>query len=300
MQSLEVTVSAIRTSTRAEELTASALEHAIFEGQLALHYQPVVNLVDETVTGFEALVRWEHPELGLVCASAFIALAEGESSLMRALDDWVLEAACRQLAAWQDDVLVTPGFRVAVNLSARELDGDRILERVEGSVERSGVDTNGLVIEVTESVALESREVARQTAKSLHEMGIQLAIDDFGMRYSGVSRLHSLPFDILKIDREFVQETHTESGTACVSAIVALGNSLGLRIIAEGIETPEQAHDARVLGCHEGQGFLWSPAMSGQLATRLLTGSASMDDESESSPWWPRITIGRETRLPSR
>jgi EAL domain-containing protein (putative c-di-GMP-specific phosphodiesterase class I) len=274
---------------RSQVVSPASFERAMVEGELALYHQPIVDLVDGALTGFEALVRWQHPELGLLAASSFITVLEGHDHLMRALDDWVLDTACRQLAAWQEDVLVTPGFRLAVNMSAGELDGSRLMERVTGAVRRSGVDAHGLVIEVTESMGIDSLEAATRNASSLHDMGIALAIDDFGMQHSWLSRLQSLPFDVLKIDRAFVQDASTDSGAAFMRAVVALGSALHLRIVAEGIETAEQARTARALGCHEGQGFFWAPGIAPAAATRLLVGAAPSSPAGMPAPWFPNL-----------
>ncbi len=271
-----MTQSGASTQPRTAEISPAAFARAIAARELALHYQPIVNLVDETMTGFEALVRWHHPELGLLPAASFIGMVEAHDHLIRALDDWVLDAACEQLAAWQADVLVTAGFRVAVNVSAGELDGQRLLDRVTGAVARWGVDTHGLGIEVTESMPIKNLEAATRSTTLLHDIGIELAIDDFGMQNSWVSRLHALRFDVLKIDRGFVQDARTASGAAFMRAVVALAKTLDLRIVAEGIETVEQARTARALGCDEGQGYHWSPAIPPDAATQILVGAASM------------------------
>ena len=264
------------------------LRQAIEGDELALHYQPIVNLTDGSVTGFEALVRWPHPQLGLLGAGSIVPFAE-QCGLVHALDDFALRCASRQLAAWQEDVLVAPGFRMAVNVSGAEMDGDVLVERVRHAINSSGVDARGLVIEVTETCKLESNEAAKRSADGLHSLGVELALDDFGSQYSTFSRLKCLPFDVLKIDREFVVASHTKVGRAFVHALVELGNGLGARVIAEGIETSEQAAQLRALGAHEGQGFLWSPALSPDVAeTLLVTGRWPLRDTA--SPWYPSFS----------
>ena len=257
-------------SSQEVAISVVELDRALEAKEFVLHYQPIVNLTDETLTGFEALVRWRHPELGMLCAENFVPLAEN-CALIRSLDLWVLQTASRQLAAWQEDVLVAPGFRVAVNVSAMEMDGDGLVERVHRAITASGVDASGLVVEVTETSRIESLELAKRSADGLHALGVELALDDFGSRYGTFSLLSSLPFDVLKIDRELVIGTRTERGRAFVRALVDLGDSLGARIIAEGIETAEQAAQMRALCCHEGQGFFWAPALSVDDAEALLT-----------------------------
>lgn len=251
-------------------LSRAELSLAISEHQLALHYQPTVNLANGRVSGFEALIRWPHEKWGLLNAAAFVPLAE-ETGLIQALDNWVLWAAAEQLAVWQEDVLVTSDFRLAVNVSAVEMGDGELIERIREAVVTTGVDPTGLVVEVTETCKIEDVESAKRAAHGLHAMGVELALDDFGSRYGTFSLLNSLPFDILKIDREFTMGTDTEHGMAFLRALVDLSNSLGIRIIAEGIETIEQARRLRALGCHEGQGFLWAPALSLRDAESLLT-----------------------------
>lgn len=259
-----------RHSSKQVAISIDELDRAIAAEEFVLHYQPTVNLTDGTLTGFEALVRWRHARLGLLCAAKFVPLAES-CGLIRSLDQWVLQTASRQLAAWQEDVLVVPGFRVAVNVSAMEMDGDGLVERVHRAIAASGVDASGLVVEVTETSRIESLESAKRSADGLHALGVELALDDFGSRYGTFSLLSSLPFDVLKIDRDLVIGTRTEHGRAFVRALVDLGDNLGARIIAEGIETADQAAQMHALCCHEGQGFFWAPALSVHDAEAFLT-----------------------------
>jgi EAL domain-containing protein (putative c-di-GMP-specific phosphodiesterase class I) len=252
-----------------DTLTARDLDRAIGGGELGLHYQPIVNLVDETVTGFEALVRWNHPDLGTICAARFVPLAE-RSGLIGAVDAWVLDAACRQLAAWQEDVLVGPGFRIAMNVSGSELDGGGIVARVRHAVVTSGVDPQSLVIEVTETCAIPSFAAAQRSVDGLHALGIEVSLDDFGSHHANFTRLHSLAFDVLEIDRTFVVDADTERGQSIVRTLIELGGHLQARVIAEGIETLDQAVLLETLGCDEGQGFRWAPGLSGEQAEELL------------------------------
>jgi EAL domain-containing protein (putative c-di-GMP-specific phosphodiesterase class I) len=250
------------------------LARAIDREQLALHYQPIVNLVDETVVGFEALVRWPHERRGLLGAAAFVPLAEA-SGLVHALDDWVLMTACRQLAAWQEDVLIGPGFRMAINVSGAEVTGDALVERVNHALDVTGADPRGLTVEVTETWVIASIDAARRSFDGLHALGVELALDDFGSQHATFARLHSLPFDVLKIDRDFVVDSGTSIGKGFLRTIVELGDLLGSRLVAEGIESAAQAATLRGLGCHEGQGFRWAPGVPAEEAERILDGSRS-------------------------
>jgi EAL domain-containing protein (putative c-di-GMP-specific phosphodiesterase class I) len=252
------------------------LAAAIAKNELVVHYQPIMNLVDETLVGFEAIARWPHERLGLLDAGTFVPLA-GSAGLIRALDSRVLARACDQLADWQRDVLIGPGFHVSVNISGAELDGDGYVERVGGALAFAGASAKGLVLEVTETSAIESFDAARRTFDGLHALGVELALDDFGREHTTFSRLHSLPFDIVKLDRDFVLESNTKIGKSFIRALVQLGGHLGTRLIAKGIETSKQAATLRGLGCEDGQGYLWAPGLPADEAEKLL--SCPLPDE---------------------
>jgi EAL domain-containing protein (putative c-di-GMP-specific phosphodiesterase class I) len=261
------------------------LLRALAHDELVLTYQPTVNLAGGTVTGFEALARWAHPRLGLLSASRFIPLAE-RYGIIREIDDWVFRTACEQLATWQEDVLVSRDFRMGVNVSGLEVDGQQLVDRLVEVILATGVDPRGLMIEVTETCLIESLEDARHTADGLHALGVKLALDDFGIQYASFRRLHALEFDVLKIDREFVMNVDTDLGRAFIRALVELGSSLGALIIGEGIETPSQAARLKEIGCHEGQGFCWAPALSVRQAEQLLS-RGEWPRRDTSTPWFP-------------
>lgn len=249
------------------------LRWAIGHDELAMWFQPVVDLETGVLCGFEALVRWPHPELGLLTPASFVPMAE-TCGLSNALDEWVLMAACKQLALWQEDVLVGPGFRVAINISSTQLDGHRLVDRMADIIDYTGVEPTGLGIELTETSNLGDLDAARQGALGLRELGIELALDDFGSAYATFARLNAIPFDVLKLDRGLVQSIESPTGAAFARAAVELGRHLGCRVIAEGIETQARAEDMRQLGCHQGQGHLWSRALPAMLAERLLVSGA--------------------------
>jgi EAL domain-containing protein (putative c-di-GMP-specific phosphodiesterase class I) len=264
------------------------LLQALAQDEFVLAYQPTVNLVDQTVTGLEALARWAHPRLGLLSAARFIPLAE-RYGMIREIDDWVFRTACRQLADWQEDVLVSPDFRMALNVSGLEVDGQHLVDRLVAVIGDTGVDPHGLMIEVTETCLIESVEEARHTADGLHALGAKLALDDFGIQYASFRRLHALEFDVLKIDREFVTNVDTELGRAFVGALVELGNSLGALVIGEGVETSEQAAQLKAIGCHEGQGFRWAPGLSVEQAEQVLA-RGEWPQRDALIPWFPNFT----------
>lgn len=253
--------------------TCRELRRAIGHGELALWYQPVVDLSSGLLVGFEALVRWPHPDLGLLGAGAFVPMAD-ECGLSRALDDWVLQTAMKQLALWQDDVLIAPGFRIAVNLSCAQLDGHRLTDRIVDLIDLTGADPGGLGLELTETNGLVDLDAARLSIAALRELGVELALDDFGSAYATFARLQALQFDILKLDGGVVGAADEPTGQAFVRAAVDLAGHLGARVIAEGIETAERAEQMSRLGCHHGQGHLWSRALPPVLAERLLVGGA--------------------------
>jgi len=249
--------------------TGNDLVRAIDRGELELRYQPILDLTNRQLTGFEALLRWRHPTRGLLGPDRIIPLAE-ECGLIQEVDDWVLHEAAHCLAAWQDDVLVGDGFRVHVNVSGMELDDRTLVDRVRRAVAGSQVSPSGLTIEVTETRLIHDVGSAKRAIDALHEMGVELALDDFGTEYATFMRLHALRFDIVKIDKGFVAACDTDLGRTFIRAFVDLANGLGAGIIAEGIETTDQLAKVRKAGCHQGQGFLWSPAIPLHDAEHLL------------------------------
>jgi EAL domain-containing protein (putative c-di-GMP-specific phosphodiesterase class I) len=206
---------------------------------------------------------------GLLTAGAFVPHAES-CGLIERLDDWVLDAACRQIAAWQHDVLIAPGFRVAVNLSGYDFADHRLPERVSGALSRSGADPECLTVELTETFDLVDVVTTHRSFRALRQLGVNVSLDDFGTAYATFQRLRYLPFDEIKLDREVMAAAQSPVGMAFINAAVDLGRSLGMRTIAEGIETPDQADLARELGCDHGQGYLWSAAMPAEAVADLL------------------------------
>nr|WP_221381698.1 EAL domain-containing protein [Actinoplanes polyasparticus] len=228
------------------------METALTEQQFVVHYQPVVDLPTQRLTGVEALVRWQHPERGLLAPQHFIDTAE-ESGLIVPLGRWVLCESLRQLAHWQ-----RPGFKVNVNLSARQFQDPALVTDVRDALAESGVDPACLTLEITESMLLQDIDAATDTLHALRRLGVRLAIDDFGTGYSSLNYLKRLPVDIIKIDRAFVTQVATDDGDkALVDAVVGLSQALRMQTVAEGIETDDQWTALRRLGCDFGQGFLF-------------------------------------------
>ena len=234
------------------------LRIAIDAGQLVVHYQPIVSAIDHRIRGFEALVRWNHPERGLIQPGEFIPVAEG-SELIVLLGRWVLRESCRQMAEWQKSLAPDPALTISVNVSARQLSDSRLVEDVEFALAESGLAPESLTLEMTESSIMGNTEQTLATLDRLKAMNVRLEIDDFGTGYSSLSRLQRLPFDWLKIDRSFISEpSEGNSSLNVVKAILQLAQSMRLEVIAEGVETKEQLCTLRQLDCDYIQGFLFS------------------------------------------
>ncbi|MSP02673.1 MAG: EAL domain-containing protein [Acetobacteraceae bacterium] len=229
----------------------SDLRKALALGQLSLAYQPKVNLRTRAVTGFEALARWTHPKRGMVPPALFIPVAE-DIRLIASIGDWALRTACQEAAAWPEPLTV------AVNVSARQLDdGQHFLTQVAVSLRESGLPARRLELEITESALTRRPDEARALLRDLHEMGVRIAIDDFGTGYSSLGQLRTFPFDSIKIDRSFVSSLDSDHDSgALVRAIATLGSGLGMTVIAEGVETRNQARMVEADGCTDIQGFL--------------------------------------------
>jgi diguanylate cyclase (GGDEF)-like protein/PAS domain S-box-containing protein len=245
-----------RVITRFE--TETGLRKAIDAQQLVVHYQPIVSGISHQICGFEALVRWNHPERGLIPPGEFIPLAE-ESDLIVLLGRWVLRESCRQMAEWHRRFPSVRPLTINVNVSSRQLGDPRLQGDVELALSESGLNPRFLALEVTESSIMGNAEQTLATLDRLKAMNVQLEIDDFGTGYSSLSYLQRLPFDTLKIDRSFIRELRTGSDSLdIVKAIVEMAHSLRLEVIAEGVETEEELRQLRGLGCNYLQGFLFS------------------------------------------
>lgn len=236
------------------------LRHAIARGELHLAYQPKVDMRSGEVIGVEALVRWQHPERGLVSPTDFIPLAE-ETGLIVPIGEWVLRTACFQHMAWQRAGL--PAFGVSVNVSARQFRERTLIEQVARALADSGLEARFLELELTESMVMDDLESALLSMKALQAMGVQLSIDDFGTGYSSLSALKRFPIARLKIDRAFVRDIpDDDEDKAIAKAIISLGHELNLKVIAEGVENEQQLEFLRANGCDEMQGYLFSPPVS--------------------------------------
>jgi len=245
-----------------------SLRHALEREELVVYYQPQVNIITGKITGMEALVRWQHSEMGLVAPNVFIPLAE-ESGLIIPIGEWVLLTACRQNKAWQEAGL--PTLTIAVNLSPKQFRQPKLVETVARILEETGLEAHCLELEITETTAIADLDFTRTVLRELKQMGVHISIDDFGTGHSSLSRLQLLPLHNLKIDRSFIQELTTDVRVAhIVAAIVTLGRSLGLKLIAEGVEKKEELDFLRSINCEDVQGFLFHRPLPATKATEIL------------------------------
>jgi diguanylate cyclase (GGDEF)-like protein/PAS domain S-box-containing protein len=249
-------------------LLNSQLHHAIERGEFIVHYQPIVAVRTGEIRGIEALIRWNHPEKGLLPPGTFIPFAE-ENGLIIPIGEWILKTACAQNQAWQ--AMGLPVIRVAVNLSARQFQQPNLVEKVAEILQETGLAPQHLELEITETTVMQDVAFTRSTLKMLKQMGVHLSVDDFGTGYSSLGYLKRFPLDTIKIDRAFVQElTPYSADAAIISAVIALGQGLKLSVVAEGVETPEQLNLLKSLQCEEYQGFLFSQSLTAEEITQIL------------------------------
>ena len=250
------------------------LRHAIDRNELDLYYQPKIDLASGKVNSVEALLRWRHPEIGMIPPSEFIPIAE-KTGLITSLGYWVLEVACRQIRQWQDS-----GYEqltVAVNLSTVQFHQMDLLEKIHNTLETTGICAHQLELEITESTIMKNIDTASSTMRALHRSGIRISIDDFGTGYSSLSHLKRFPIHTVKIDRSFIRDITTdEDDAAIVGAIIAMAHDMGLKVIAEGVETTQQLDLLYSQQCDQVQGYLFSPPVPHREAYDLLGQSIEM------------------------
>ncbi len=257
-------------NAKASELLTleSRLYQALERSELLVYYQPQVNINTWEVIGMEALVRWQHPEVGIISPNTFIPLAE-ENGLIIPIGEWVLQTACAQNKAWQDQGL--PPLNVAVNLSSRQFQQPHLAQTVQRILTETGLEPRFLELEITESIAMQNIELTHTILRDLQQLGVRVALDDFGTGYSSLSYLKKFPFDMIKIDQSFVQDlTADPKDMAIITAAIALGRKLDLSVVAEGVETEAQLNLLRSLHCEEVQGYFFSKPLSCEHATQLL------------------------------
>jgi len=248
----------------------SELRRGLDREEFILHYQPVVGLRSGRIEGWEALVRWRHPERGLVPPLDFISLAE-ETGLIVPLGKWVLEEACRQAGEWTRKYPATPKRLMNVNISARQFQHRDLITTVLNALRMAGMAPDALKLEITESIMMKDPVASLEAMKTFRSMDIHLVIDDFGTGYSSLSYLKRFPVDTLKVDKSFVDGLGKDpESTAIVTAVISLAKSLGMRVTAEGIETLDQMEHLQRLDCDQGQGYHFSRPLTAQAAEELL------------------------------
>ncbi|MDQ5843754.1 MAG: EAL domain-containing protein, partial [Acidobacteriota bacterium] len=246
----------------------TSMRHALSNEEFVLHYQPQLAVDSLKITGVEALVRWQHPQLGLLPPAEFIGLAE-DNGLILPIGEWVLRTACRQNREWQQKGF-TP-MRMGVNVSARQFQQRHLAENVLEILEQTGLAPEYLDLELTESSIMSKAQASIDVLTKLKAMGVTISIDDFGTGFSSLSYLKRLPIDALKIDRSFIRDLTTDpDDAALVMAIVTLAHNLNLEVIAEGVETDEQLRFLRLLRCDEVQGYLFSKPLPAEELEQVL------------------------------
>lgn len=246
------------------------LRRAVHQQELVAHYQPIIDLRSGQLAGFEALVRWQHPRRGLIAPGVFIPVAE-EVGLISEIGHWVLREACQQLRYWQQAQLAPFPLSMSVNLSAQQFAQPNLVEQIDHILAETQLSPECLKLEITESAIMDNPQSAAVTLKELRARQIQLSIDDFGTGYSSLSYLHSFPVDILKIDRSFVQRIDGNPDTlGLIPLIINIAHTMGMSVVAEGIETSQQLHQLRSLNCSFGQGYLFSLPLEADKVTALI------------------------------
>jgi EAL domain-containing protein (putative c-di-GMP-specific phosphodiesterase class I) len=244
------------------------LRQALAQNEFVLHYQPQVKMNTGTIFSVEALLRWQPPGATPISCGDFIANAE-ESGLIVPIGEWALRQACRQLRIWHD--AGHPELKMAVNLSPRQLEQAEFCSLIEQILDEAGIPATSLELEITESILIQRSEFNLATLSRLSKMGMQLSVDDFGTGYSSLAYLQRFPVHALKIDQSFVRDIGIDpNDTALVTAIIAMANSLNLNVIAEGVETWQQAQFLVAHGCFAGQGFFYSKAVSAEILSELF------------------------------
>ncbi|MBG1264562.1 GGDEF domain-containing response regulator [Nostoc commune] len=249
------------------------LRRAVERQEFLVYYQPIVSLVTGRISGFEALVRWQHPIRGLLSPIEFIPVAE-ETGLINAINTWVLQSACHQLSIWQHYPVTPEPLTMSVNLSARLFSQHNLVEQIDRIIYEKKINPAYLELEITESVIMENTNAIKIILEQLKQRRIKLVMDDFGTGYSSLSYLHSFPFNALKIDKSFVKRMQeNKENMGLVPAMIGIANSMGMSAIAEGVETQEQLAQLRSLNCNFAQGYLFSKPIEQQLVLKLLAAS---------------------------
>ncbi|BAU67194.1 response regulator receiver modulated diguanylate cyclase/phosphodiesterase with PAS/PAC sensor [Stanieria sp. NIES-3757] len=253
------------------------LWQALEKNEFEVYYQPIINLIDEQIVGFEALVRWHHFSQGIIAPAKFIPIAE-ETGLILDLGWWIFRQACQQMKQWQKQFSQYQSCYVSINLSIKQFSQPNLLGEIEKILTEVGLAKEFLKLEITESILMSNTQVNEQNLKQLQDLGIRLSIDDFGTGYSSLSYLHRFPLNTLKIDRSFINNIAQEGiNQEIVEVMIVLAHKLGMDVIAEGVETIEQYQQLSLLGCDRVQGYFCSPPLSAIAVTELLSSTAPSD-----------------------
>ena len=259
------------------------LRQAIVKDELRVFYQPIVSLVSNSILGYEALVRWQHPTRGLLPPNEFIPLAE-DTGLIIPIDRWVMREACRQIYEWHKEMEMDPPLKISVNISGKHIVQPDLVERIKQILHDTHLDPGDLHLEITESVIMDNYELTSEVLDQLKHLGVKLQVDDFGVGYSSLSYLSRFPLDALKIDRTFVSKmSQDNTHMKIVQAIVMMTHGLGMGVIAEGVETEQQLDQLRSLGCESIQGFLVARPLDDISAFDLL--KRSRENGEKRPPW---------------
>lgn len=249
----------------------SDLRKAIQNQELTVYYQPIVALCTGKITGFEALVRWQHPQLGLVSPMTFIAIAE-ETGLIIDIDRWMIRQACAQLKKWKSAISLETDLSISVNISAKHFAEPDLVDYVNQVLAETQISPQYLKLEITESAIIDNPEAAAITLQQFQASQIQVSIDDFGTGYSSLSYLHSFPVDTLKIDRSFVQRINdSKDSLGLILLIINIARTMKMSVVAEGIETAQQLDQLKLLNCDFGQGYLFSQPLEPEKAIELIS-----------------------------
>lgn len=257
---------------------AGEVSHALEDQQFVVYYQPQVALRSRKLVGFEALVRWRHPKRGLIAPGEFVSVAE-ETGLIVAIGDWVLDQACRQLSAWRREIPGSNALAMHVNMASAQIGREDTPSRVKSCLQRHQLPPEALHLEITETSVIENPELTARVLDKLKHLKVQVWLDDFGTGYSSLSSLHRFALSGLKIDRSFVGQMEQPSSGLITRAMLALSHSLGLQVIAEGIETVRQADELERWNCQYGQGYYFSRPVPASTAARYILESSGFVPE---------------------
>ena len=252
------------------------LRRALSHDEFKVHYQPIISLDNRHIMGFESLIRWQHPQQGLISPARFVQMAE-DTGLIIQLDHLVLRESCRQLKIWQEEFPSNPPLAISVNLSGKQFAQPDLIDKISQVLEETGLAPESLKLEITESSLIENPETAAATLKLLKDLGMRISLDDFGTGYSSLSYLHRFPIDTIKIDRSFITRINLSKNSEIVRAIITLARNLGMEVIAEGVETDEQISRLTGMNCGYVQGYMFSKPLPGDDIRELLAAT------------WPKV-----------